>query len=134
MVVLHAARHRTPVPTLARWLLALGIAATLTTNIAQGWSQGPAGAVVAAWPTISLVGSYELLVWLIRMSGTAEHPPPTGHLGDAGACRAVARSAKPAATVAGFPAWASAAHQTRHGSLRPGPCHRPSPPARPAGT
>ena len=70
MVVLYAARHRVPVPCLARWLLGLGIAATLTANMAQGWSRGPAGAVVAAWPAVSLVGSYELLVWLIRVCGT----------------------------------------------------------------
>jgi hypothetical protein len=60
MVVLYAARHRLPVPSLARWLLALGIAATLTANMALGWSHGPAGAVVAAWPAVGLVGSYEL--------------------------------------------------------------------------
>jgi len=47
MVVLYAARHRLPVPSLARWLLGLGIAATLTANMAQGWSHGPVGAVVA---------------------------------------------------------------------------------------
>ena len=41
MVVLYAARHRVPVPSLARWLLGLGIAATLTANMAQGWSHGP---------------------------------------------------------------------------------------------
>ncbi len=60
MVVLYAARHRVPVPSLARWLLGLGIAATLTANMAQGWSHGPVGAVVAAWPAVSLVGGYEL--------------------------------------------------------------------------
>ena len=38
MVVLYAVRHRVPVPALARWLLALGIAATLTANMTQGWS------------------------------------------------------------------------------------------------
>ena len=47
MVVLYAARHRVPVPPLARWLLGLGIAATLTANMAQGWSHGPVGAVAA---------------------------------------------------------------------------------------
>jgi hypothetical protein len=47
MVVLYAARHRVPVPSLARWLLGLGIAATLTANMAQGWSYGLVGAVVA---------------------------------------------------------------------------------------
>jgi hypothetical protein len=54
------------VPRLARWLLTLGIVATLAANMAQGWSHGPVGAVVAAWPAASLVGSYELLVWIIR--------------------------------------------------------------------
>ena len=103
MVVLFAARHRVPVPSLARWLLGLGIAATLTANMAQGWSHGLVGAVVAAWPAVSLVGSYELLVWLIRTSGTAEHEPPTGHLGDAAPCRAAASSATTAATATGFP-------------------------------
>jgi len=45
MVNLYAARHRLPVPALARWLLALGIIATLAANMAQGWSHGPVGAV-----------------------------------------------------------------------------------------
>ena len=80
MVVLYAARHRVPVPSLARWLLALGIAATLTANMAQGWSHGPVGAVIAAWPAVSLVGSYELLVWLIRTCGAADRGPSAGHL------------------------------------------------------
>ena len=103
MVVLYAARHRVPVPSLARWLLGLGIAATLTANMAQGWSHGPVGAVVAAWPAVSLVGSYELLVWLIRTSGTAEHSPPARHHGDVAACRAAAPSASTAATATEFP-------------------------------
>ena len=34
--------------------------------MAQGWSRGFVGAVVAAWPAVSLVGSYEMLVWIIR--------------------------------------------------------------------
>ena len=100
MVVLYAARHRVPVPSLARWLLALGIAATLTANMAQGWSHGPVGAVVAAWPAVSLVGSYELLVWLIRASGAAD----TRAVGRAplhgAACRAAARPV-PASAVDG---------------------------------
>ena len=77
MVNLYAARHGLPVPTLARWLLGLGIAATLAANMAQGWSHGLTGAVVAAWPAVSLVGSYELLVWIIRTAaadGLAREP------------------------------------------------------------
>jgi hypothetical protein len=88
MVVLYAARHRVPVPALARWLLGLGIAATLTANMAQGWSCGPVGAVAAAWPAVSLVGSYELLVWLIRTSGAAERGPSAEHPCNRAACRA----------------------------------------------
>ena len=91
MVVLYAARHRVPVPSLARWLLALGIAATLTANMAQGWSHGPAGAVVAAWPAVSLVGSYELLVWLIRTSGAADRGPSAERPGNGAASRAARR-------------------------------------------
>ncbi len=72
MVNLYAARHRLPVPALARWLLALGIVATLAANMAQGWSHGPVGAVIAAWPAVSLVGSYELLVWIIRTAAAGE--------------------------------------------------------------
>ena len=91
MVVLYAARHRVPVPSLARWLLGLGIAATLTANMAQGWSHGSVGAVVAAWPAVSLVGSYELLVWLIRTSGPTARGPLAVHRCKGAACRAAVR-------------------------------------------
>ena len=77
MVVLYAARHRVPVPSLARWLLGLGIAATLTANMAQGWSHGPVGAVVAAWPAVSLVGSYELSPGALRLSHDVALDAPT---------------------------------------------------------
>jgi hypothetical protein len=79
MVILYAARHGNPAPSLARWLLGLGIAATLTANMAQGWSHGPVGAAVAAWPAISLVGSYELLVWLIRSAGALQQSASRAH-------------------------------------------------------
>jgi hypothetical protein len=87
MVVLYAARHRLPVPALARWLLALGIVATLAANVAHGWAAGPVGAVVAAWPAASLVGSYELLLWLVRTAaggGTTIGPGPASAAGPAG--------------------------------------------------
>ena len=71
MVILHAARHRLPVPRLARWMLALGIAASLAVNVAQGWSHGLVGAAAAAWPAVALVGSYELLAWMIRTTAAA---------------------------------------------------------------
>jgi hypothetical protein len=90
MVILYAARHRLPVPKLARWMLALGILASLAVNVAQGWSHGLVGAVVATWPAVSLVGSYELLAWIIRTAATGgpghvsaadHHPPMADHAG-----------------------------------------------------
>ena len=83
MVILYAARHRLPVPRLARWMLALGIVASLAVNVAQGWSHGLVGAVVAAWPAVSLVGSYELLAWIIRTAaaGTPDHVPAADYHG-----------------------------------------------------
>ena len=68
MVMLDSARRRTPVPALGRWLLGLGIVATLAANIAYGLGHGPIGAAVAAWSAVALVGSYELLMMVIRSS------------------------------------------------------------------
>lgn len=68
MVMLNAARRSIPVPALARWLLGLGIAATLAANVAHGLGHGLVGASVAAWPAVALVGSYELLMMVIRSS------------------------------------------------------------------
>jgi hypothetical protein len=48
MVMLDSARRKMPVPALSRWLLGLGIAATLAANIAHGLGHGLAGAAVAA--------------------------------------------------------------------------------------
>ena len=107
MVVLYAARHRAAVPSLARWLLGVGIAATLTANMAQGWSHGPVGAVVAAWPAVSLVGSYELLVWLVRTSGAVERGPSAEQLCDGAACGASVRPVRPQPSMASAPEGAS---------------------------
>ncbi len=79
MVMLDSARRRTPVPALARWLLGMGIAATLAANVAHGLGHGLAGATVAAWPAVALVGSYELLMMVIRSSQIpAGGTPETG--------------------------------------------------------
>src|SRR6202046_2799820 len=68
MVMLDCARRKAPVPALARCLLGLGIMATLAANVAHGLGHGLAGAAVAAWPAVALVGSYELLMMVIRGS------------------------------------------------------------------
>ena len=64
-------------------MLALGIVASLAVSVAQGWSHGLVGAVVAACPAVSLVGSYELLAWIIRTAapGGPDHVPAADHGG-----------------------------------------------------
>jgi Protein of unknown function (DUF2637) len=76
MVMLDSARRRAPVPALARWLLGLGIAATLAANVARGLGHRPIGAAVAAPPAIALVGSCGLLMTVIRGSQAAPDGAP----------------------------------------------------------
>jgi hypothetical protein len=71
MVMLDSARREMQVPVLARWLLGLGIAATLAANVAHGLGHGLVGAAVAAWSAVALVGSYELLMMVICNSQAA---------------------------------------------------------------
>ena len=93
MVIWYAARHQLAVPVMARCLLAVGIVATLAANVAHGWSHGPVGAVVAAWPAVSLVGTFELILWVIR--ATAASAPVRG----GGADQAGEPADHPAATL-----------------------------------
>ena len=81
MVMLDSARRKTPVPALARWLLGLGIAATLAANVAHGLGHGLIGASVAAWPAAALVGSYELLMMVIRSSQAQADDSSEGAIG-----------------------------------------------------
>jgi hypothetical protein len=60
MVLLDAARRRVRAHPLAWSALGLGIAATVAANVAAGLASGPVGAIVAAWPAVALVISYEL--------------------------------------------------------------------------
>ena len=83
MVMLDSARRKEPVPPFARWLLGLGIAATLAANVTHGLGHGLIGAAVAAWPAVALVGSYELLMMVIRSSQVpAGGAPETEHDAD----------------------------------------------------
>jgi hypothetical protein len=74
MVVLDASRRDQHVPRLAGWSLGAGIVATVGANLAHGIGHGPVGALVSAWPALSLVGAFELLMMLIRTQrqGTTE--------------------------------------------------------------
>jgi Protein of unknown function (DUF2637) len=83
MVMLDSARRKVPVPALARWLLGLGIAATLAANVAHGLGHGPVGAAVGAWPAVALVGSYELLMMIIRGAQSESVVPAVPDTSDA---------------------------------------------------
>ncbi len=76
MVLLDAARRGVMPPPLARWLLTAGIGATLFANVLAGAAYGLLGAAVAAWPALALVGSYELLMWLVRHGVAAPSGSP----------------------------------------------------------
>ena len=78
MVLLNDARRGLKAHPLAYFALGLGISATLTVNVVSGLAYGPAGAVVAAWPAVALILSYELLMIIVRRSASrpadAVHP------------------------------------------------------------
>jgi len=76
MVMLDSALRGVRMPALARWLLGLGIIATLAANVAHGLGHGIIGAVVAAWPAVALVGSYELLMIIRGGQKSAAAPCP----------------------------------------------------------
>ena len=77
MVVLDASRRGQPVPRPAAWSLGAGIVATVGANLAHGVGHGPVGVLVSAWPALALVGSFELLMMLIR-TGRGTWPGETG--------------------------------------------------------
>jgi Protein of unknown function (DUF2637) len=78
MVVLDASRQHQPVPRLAVWSLSTGMVATVGANLAHGLGHGPIGAMVSAWPALALVGSFELLMLLIR----SHHQPSAAESAD----------------------------------------------------
>jgi hypothetical protein len=77
-VALDASRRNHPVPRLALWSLAAGIVATVGANLVHGLGHGPVGALVSAWPALALVGSFELLMLLIRKNYQASAGQPAG--------------------------------------------------------
>jgi hypothetical protein len=79
MVVLDASRRNQAVPRLAAWSLGAGIVATVGANLAHGLGHGLVGVLVSAWPAVALVGSFELLMLLIRSA----HQPSAERLCEA---------------------------------------------------
>jgi hypothetical protein len=75
LVLLYAARHViTPPPKLARFMLSLGIGATVAANVAHGLPSSMLspvvhvviGALLSAWPAGAFIGSVEMAMGLVR--------------------------------------------------------------------
>ena len=66
LVLLHEARNGRDAPRLARFMLWLGIAATIGANIAFGAGYGLLGALISAWPAVAFIGSVEIAMQQVR--------------------------------------------------------------------
>ena len=73
MLTLDANRRNGPVPLWPAGAWAQASPATVSANLAHGLGHGPIGALVSAWPALALVGSFELLMTLIRTGKTQQH-------------------------------------------------------------
>jgi len=68
LVLLHEARNDRDAPALARFMLWLGISATIGANIAYGAGYGLLGALISAWPAVAFIGTVEIAAQLVRRS------------------------------------------------------------------
>lgn len=66
LVLLHEARNGRDAPALARFMLWLGIGATISANIAYGAAYGLLGALISAWPAVAFVGAVEIAMQQVR--------------------------------------------------------------------
>lgn len=74
LVLLYAARHKLKVPWLARFMLVLGIVATVAANVTHGLPSvllSPVthvviSALLSAWPAGAFIGSVEMAMGLVR--------------------------------------------------------------------
>ena len=66
LVLLHEARNGRDAPGLARFMLWLGISATIGANIAYGAGYGLLGALISAWPAVAFIGSVEIAMQQVR--------------------------------------------------------------------
>jgi FtsH-binding integral membrane protein len=67
-VLLHEARNDRDAPGLARFMLWLGIGATIGANVAYGAGYGLLGALISAWPAVAFIGTVEIATQLVRRS------------------------------------------------------------------
>lgn len=60
---------------LARFMLWLGIAATISANIAYGTGYGLLGALISAWPAVAFIGAVEIAMQQVRRARTLNATP-----------------------------------------------------------
>ena len=100
-MLLHEARNDWDAPRLARFMLWLGIAATMGANIAYGAGYGLLGALISAWPAVAFIGSVEIAMQQVRRArapgAAATVPEVPGDVGQA------VRTAYAASVAAGQP-------------------------------
>ncbi len=66
LVLLHEARNDRDAPALARFMLWLGISATIGANRAYGAGDGLLGALISAWPAVAFIGAVEIAMQQVR--------------------------------------------------------------------
>ena len=68
LVLLHEARNDRDAPGLARFMLWLGIGATVGANVAYGVGYRLLGALISAWPAVAFIGAVEIAMQQVRRS------------------------------------------------------------------
>jgi hypothetical protein len=101
LVLLHEARNGRAAPGLARFMLWLGIGATVGANIAFGAGYGLLGALISAWPAVAFIGSVEIAMQQVRRA-RAPHAATSG-LAVPGDVEQAVRAAYAASVAAGAP-------------------------------
>ncbi len=104
LVLLHEARNDRDAPALARFMLWLGIAATIGANIAYGAAYGLLGVLISAWPAVAFIGTVEIAMQQVRRS----RAPRAATIGPAvpevpGDVEQAVRAAYAASVAAGVP-------------------------------
>jgi hypothetical protein len=105
LVMLYAARHKLKAPRLARFMLSLGIAATVAANVVHGLPSSllppvahvVISALLSAWPAGAFIGSVELSMQLVRATHDVAEDADTGR--GSARTRRTTRRTKPRTTT-----------------------------------
>lgn len=100
LVMLQAARSGVATPWLARFMLALAVAATLAANVGYGLPFGLPGALISGWPAVAFVGSVEMVLSMVRRArrGAPATAPEGASAPALGSAAVLNRRARPAAS------------------------------------